>query len=93
VCENPYKSPEYVDESESWVVWISDKWEDFQYSFAGQVVCLLLFTATIDAPLIFGLGWMLGFSWPMILGAWAFCSIGTTIFYVVMFLILIGGLF
>jgi hypothetical protein len=91
VDDNPYKSPEHIEEPESsrLTLWFRDWWDDFKDSGLWWFVSEF-YPIPILCAIITGVGWvLLGLTtgvwlpWEMALGFWLYASIGTTLFFIV----------
>jgi hypothetical protein len=83
--DNPYKSPEYVEEPEPprWVVWIRDRWEyfkdsDFMYLVSEFYPIPIIYTVIVGVIwLIAGLAFGAWFPFSVVFGVWVLLHVAT----------------
>jgi hypothetical protein len=99
VNDNPYQSPEYIEEQEPSrvVLWFRDRWDDFKDS------CLWWFVSEfwpvpVICGILIGIAWVLlglftgvWIPWDMALGFWVFSSIGVCLFFFVAMVLMFMG--
>ena len=93
--DNPYQSPEYVDEPEPSrvVLWFREGWRDFRNSFLFEFWPIPVFCAIIVGILWLALGLFTGTWAPlgMVLGLWVYLTVGTiALFLVAIFFMFMG---